>query len=425
MHYTEILYYATIDLRFRPRSHCQKRGFLVQVIDNSTYYIKRGSAAYVKMNTAFFLAGFTIFAILYSVQPLMPYFVRHFHITEATASWSLSITTLTLAISLLFYGALSEVIGRKNIMIFSVVSVSVLALIQPLCSSFTLFLMIRCIQGFCLAGLPAIAMAYVSEEVSPEDIGGAIGLYISGNALGGTFGRVFTVGIASISNWTVALFAMAAISVVASAMFIYLLPNSKHFHAKTFALMPLLKAYQEHASNPQLLKPFFLGFLLLGGNVALFNYIGFRLREAPYLLSNTMISFIYLLFLIGMISAALNAKIVQRFGKMRTLKLTIVLFSIGTLITLWPSLIVKIIGLSFVVFAFFSGHSLASSAVGQLAKQHTAQATSLYLLFYYSGSSIGGILGGLFWVQAGWSGVVGIVTFLLVFAYAIAHSMQQ
>ncbi|MCB7347849.1 MFS transporter, partial [Desulfovibrio desulfuricans] len=68
-----------------------------------------------KITFAFFAAGFNTFAILYCVQPLMEEFTREFHVTPTEASLSLSVTTMLLAVSMLVFGSLSEVWGRKPI----------------------------------------------------------------------------------------------------------------------------------------------------------------------------------------------------------------------------------------------------------------------------------------------------------------------
>jgi YNFM family putative membrane transporter len=50
----------------------------------------------------------------------------------------------------------------------------------------------RALAGLTLGGVPAGAMAYLSEEMHAKAIGLAMGLYISGNALGGMSGRLVT-----------------------------------------------------------------------------------------------------------------------------------------------------------------------------------------------------------------------------------------
>ncbi|MEY2366398.1 MFS transporter [Lysinibacillus capsici] len=382
-------------------------------------FVAKGSKSFKQINLAFFIAGFTIFTVLYCVQPLMPYFVEHFKISETKASIALSISTFTLAISLLFFGAISEVLGRKKIMVFSVIGTSLLACILPFISTFNLFIIIRGFLGFFLAGLPAIAMAYLGEEITQEDIGSAIGLYISGNALGATFGRVFTGYIASMSGYETALQAVAAISLVASILFTILLPSSQHFQAKPLQLRYLTAMYIQHLKDFTLLRYFLLGFLLLGSNIALFNYIGFLLKTKEYQLSDNLISCIYLLFLLGMISSTYVSKMEKSLGRSITFRLTILLLIFGSILTLLPLLAAKVIGLACSVFAFFSGHSLASSQVSKTALLNKAQASSLYLLFYYLGSSVGGTVAGIGWQHYGWKGVVSIVIISMISAFLL------
>ncbi|WP_210139366.1 MFS transporter [Staphylococcus sp. GDY8P120P] len=388
-------------------------------------YVTKGSKTYIKIIVALFISGFTIFSILYSVQPLIPHFTKSFNVSETMASLALSSATLTLAFGMLFFGAISEVLGRKPIMIFSVLSVSILALIQPFLADFNTFLIVRLIQGICLAGLPSIAMAYIGEEISPHNLPEAMGIYISGNAFGGAFGRIFTGFISSIYGYQVGLITIGIISVIAAIVFTFLLPNSQHFEKQRFSVKALLISYAQHLKNVRLLKPFMVGFLLLGCNIAAFNYIGFVLADEPYRLHDSLISFIYLLFLIGMISSILNAKLRSKLGTLNALKFSILLLIVGICITLLPPLSFKILGLAFSVYAFFSGHAIASAVVAGRAEHHKAQASSLYLLFYYMGSSVGGTLAGYFYSLLQWPGVVIMITSFMIIAFIISLTIRQ
>lgn len=89
---------------------------------------------------------------------------------------------------------------------------------------------------------------------------------------------------------------------------------------------------------------------------------------------------------------------------------------LGAVVTLSSSLFITIPGLAVFTFGFFGAHAVASSWVGVRAVNHRAQASSLYLLFYYTGSSVAGAVGGLFWMHFGWRGVVSMLTILLVLA---------
>src|SRR5579862_7339083 len=80
-------------------------------------FIERGTPEFRRTNLALFAAGFSTFALLYCVQPLMPEFSRDFHVSPAESSLTISLTTGLLAISMLVAGSISEVWGRKPMMV--------------------------------------------------------------------------------------------------------------------------------------------------------------------------------------------------------------------------------------------------------------------------------------------------------------------
>ena len=164
-------------------------------------YIEQGTQQFRKTTFAFFAAGFNTFAILYTAQPLMPIFTEVFGVSATLSSLSMTVTTLALAVSMLVFGSISESLGRKNIMVISMITASLLCILTAFSPNFYVLIALRALQGVVLAGVPSIEMAYISEEVHPRSLAGAMGLYISGNALGAVFGRVFSGVMADYIGW--------------------------------------------------------------------------------------------------------------------------------------------------------------------------------------------------------------------------------
>ena len=354
------------------------------------------------------------FAILYSVQPLMPVFSRQFGVTPAVASLSLSLATGTLAVFMLVAAALSESRGRKIIMTLSLFSSAVLALLISFSPDFFVLLGLRALQGMVLAGLPSIAMAYVGEEFHPGSLGLAMGLYVSGTTAGGMVGRIGAGVLADAYSWRVALGAIGALGLLCSLWFLIGLPASAGFTPQPIAKRGLLEGLIRHAKDPGLLCIFGLGFLLMGGFVALYNYVGYLLVGPPYYLSQAALGSIFVVYLAGTFSSAWMGKLAGDFGGPRILLAGIAIMFAGGLLTLSGNLYAIIAGVAVYTFGFFGSHSVASSWVGQRATTDKAQASSLYLLFYYAGSSLFGAVGGLFWNPYGWYGVVSMIMALLL-----------
>lgn len=388
-------------------------------------YIQQGTPQFRKISFAFFAAGFNTFAILYCVQPLMPEFTKEFTITPASASLPLSITTMVLAVSMLIIGSLSEVWGRKRIMVTSMLASSVFCILTAFSPNFHFLLVFRMIVGISLAGLPSIAMAYLGEEIETKSLGTAMGLYICGNSIGAVFGRVFSGMLSDYFSWHIAIGGIGFISLIATIIFWNSLPPSQNFKARPLEIGKLGQSLINHLKDPGLVCLFVIGFLLLGSNVALFNYIAYVLLGKPYSLSQTFVGWIFLIMIIGMFSSVWTGKLVDRHGKQKILFINLLIALTGVFLTLESSLFMKIAGLGLFTYGFFASHSIASSWVGQRALQNKAQASSLYLFLYYTGSSVGGTVGGIFWSSFGWSGVIFMIAGFLILAFVLSVVLSK
>ena len=383
-------------------------------------YIERGTPAFRRTNLALFSAGFSTFALLYCVQPLLPVFSREFGVSAAASSLSLSLTTALLAASVLIAGALSEAWGRKSVMVVSLFAAAILTVLCSLAPNWQALLLVRALEGVAFSGLPAVAMAYLSEEMDYKSVGLAMGLYIGGSGLGGMTGRFVTGYLTDVASWRVALGAVGTFGIFAAVIFWRTLPPSRHFRARPLALQELKESFLDHLSDAGLPWLFIEGFLLMGAFVTTYNYIGYRLIAPPYELSQTQVGAIFAVYLLGTGSSAWVGNLATRLGRRKVFWATIATVLAGLLLTLMRPLPVIIAGIAVLTVGYFGAHSIASSWVGLRARHSKAQASALYLFFYYVGSSVAGSCGGLFWSAAGWRGVVEFTGSLVVLALLIS-----
>ncbi|WP_107926789.1 MFS transporter [Lysinibacillus parviboronicapiens] len=387
-------------------------------------YIQKGTKAFNKANWALFLAGFITFANLYVSQPLLPTFAEEFHVSPAVASLSLSVTTFALSISMIIVGSLSEAWGRKSLMTISIFAASILTLALAFSPNFETILVLRVIQGVVFAGLPAIAMAYLGEEMDPRSLGVAMGLYISGNSVGGLSGRVIIGTLTDLYNWQVGMIVLGMLSLIISVLFVWMLPNSRHFSPRPLQIKALTTSLIQHVKDPSMLCLFGISFVLMGSFVTLYNYIGFKLMAPPYSLSATIVGWIFVIYLVGTFSSTWFGSLADKYGRQKMLLLSIAIMFAGALLTLSGLLSLKIIGITVFTFGFFAAHSIASGWVSRRATHDKAQASSLYLFFYYFGSSVGGTAGGIFWMHDGWGGVIAMITVFLVVACLLSFLLN-
>lgn len=374
----------------------------------------RGSPAYRRISLALFLAGFATFSLLYCVQALLPAFVAHFGVTPAASALSLSLSTGCLAVSIVLAGALSEGLGRRGLMFVSMLLAGLCNLFAAFAPSWEALLVARAFEGFLLGGVPAVAMAYLSEEIEPQGLGFAMGLYVGGSALGGMLGRVSVSAMTEYWDWHVALAVLSLVNLLAALGFYALLPASRNFVRKPgLGATYHLQAWARHLAQPGLFWLFLIGFCVMGVFVSIYNYVGFLLGGSPYALSPLQTSHVFYAYLFGVVASPLGGALADRLGRGPVLLGGVALMALGLLLTLLPALAAIIGGIVLLTIGFFMAHSVASSWVGRLAKQAKGHASSLYLLGYYLGSSLLGAGSGWFLQQAGWSGLVVCMLALL------------
>lgn len=367
---------------------------------------EHGSTGFRRLRGILSLAAVIVFANLHAMQPLLPELQQHFQLTELQTSWTYAIGTLALAVSLLVYGALSDALGRKPVLGWSLVGMlfSTMALTQA--NDFYSLLCLRALQGFCLGGLPAIAIAYLGEELQPSAMLSAVGFYISASSLGGISGRVLAGWCAESGHWAWVFYPLSLLALGLVWAFWRLLPPVQHFQARPFRLAVAWQDNKTHLQARPLLALFVLGGINFAVYLNQYTYMTFVLAQPPYQLSPFWIGLLFLTYLTGTFGSAVSGRIAARLQVIPAMGLGIAVMILGSLLTLLPALMSIVVGFFVSAFGFFLCHSLATSLVNRLATQAKASASALYLVFYYLGASVGGLWLHPFYQWQGWQGVV-------------------
>lgn len=385
---------------------------------------RRGSTEYRRLLAALFCAGIATFAQVYSPQGVLPQISTDLGIGAASAALMVSACTIGLAIGVIPWSVIADRVGRVKAMSASVIASSALGLLTPFAPSFDLLLAGRLLEGVVLAGVPAIAIAYLTEEIASEHAARAAGTFVSGTSVGGLLGRVVAGPITDIASWRVGVFVVAVLCAAAAAGFVKLAPQSRGFTPSNgLSANPegsLVHRLLVNLRSPRQLTLFAQGFLLMGGFVAIYNYLTFRLTAAPYHLPMTVVSLIFFAYLAGTCASTLAGAMATRFGRKAVLLTAIATMAAGVLITLSANLFAVLVGLVVTTVGFFGAHAIATGWAGRAATVGKAQASSLYNLFYYAGSSVIGWFGGIALEHAGWTGVAVTVLILAGAAAAAA-----
>lgn len=368
--------------------------------------IRRGTPEFVRANIAFFLSAFSVFASLYSVQPLLPMFAQYWVRDAGTASLALSATTATMAVALIPASMLADRLGRRRLIVGALLITAFLGMLLPFTQVWWQLITLRTMMGLTLAGIPAVAMVYLSEEMDPEALGYSMGLYIGGTAIGGMAGRVISGVLSDVLGWRLGTGILGGLIVVAAIAVAMLLPKPRAFVRDPIGLPELWRRCRASFDDAALPWLFASAFLLMGGFVTLYNYAGFRLALPPFALSHSAIASIFLVYLLGSVSSTWAGGLSQRLGRRKVFWALVALMGAGMAVTMVDNTAAIITGLAVATMGFFAAHGIASAWVTRRARTGKAQASAMYLVAYYLGASILGTLGGYAWTAWGWPGVM-------------------
>ncbi|WP_129788931.1 MFS transporter [Promicromonospora panici] len=396
-----------------------------------------------RLLVALFGAGTAAFAQLYAPQSVLPDAARELATSASATALLVSAATLGLAVGVLPWAWVADRIGRVRAMTVAMLGATAVGLAVPFAPSFGMIVAGRAVEGLLVAGVPAVAMAYLTEMLPSAVVPRAAGTYVAGTSMGGLMGRLVSGGVAELFGWRAGVGAVAVVCLVAAGMFVWLAPRDRKprdrkprdgvpsdggpsdEHPPRDDDGPRRAGRLRALLSPRLLVLDAQGLLLMGGFVAVYNYLGFRLADEPFGLSSGVVSLVFFAYLAGTWSSARTGRLVVRHGRRRVLIVSTGVMAVGVVVTLSGWLPVVLAGLVVLTAGFFGAHAVASGWTPVAAPQARTQAAAVYNLAYYAGSSLFGWLGGVGFALAGWSGTVGMVLVLVAVAAGLAAAVLR
>ena len=375
--------------------------------------MKKGTPEYRRATIAMLCAGLAIFSSLYATQALLPVLTAEMNATPSEAALTVSAATGAIAVCVVPASILSEKFGRGRVLTISALAATTVGVLVPLGQTIEQLTALRALQGALLAGTPAVAMAWLAEELDQADLPGVMGLYIAGNTIGGITGRLIPSLMVEVVNWRWALATSAATSFALAVATWVLLPPQRNFRPKdTIRPGAEFTAIAGHLRNPRLLGLVATAFVGMGVFVSMYNFFGFRAAN-DFGLPPSLAGLAFLMYFSGTWSSARAGNFVRRFGRGRVVLAAAVLMLTGAVMSASSHLWFTLCGLLVFTASFFAMHSTASGWVGAIADHDRAEASSLYVFFYYMGSSILGALTGRAFEALPWSGFIAVLAALL------------
>jgi len=349
---------------------------------------------------------------------------RLFHASKTGVGMTVSAATLGVAISAPIFGALTERLPRKRVIVASLIGVSLPTLLAATSTSLAQLIFWRFLQGIMVPGIVAVIVTYIGEEWPPQRVALVMSFYVSGTALGGFTGRVSSGFLADWFGWRVSFLVLGASALAGAAAVAAWLPRGRRrppAPATKTGELGFVYQVQGLFRNRRLVATFAVGFNVLFSQVGVFTWITFHLSAAPYLLSTKALSSLFFVYLVGLVVTPAAGFLITRVGLRAGIGGAILCSITGVLLTLAPTLPVIILGLVLLSSGVFIAQTASQSHL-RVAAPAGARVTAagLYLTFYYLGGTAAGVVPGAFWALGKWPACVGFIVTIQVVALAIA-----
>jgi predicted MFS family arabinose efflux permease len=274
-----------------------------------------------------------------------------------------------------------------------------------------------------MASAFALTLAYLGEQCSSMDAGGAFAAYITGNVASNLVGRL--VSAAVVDNFGLAsnFYFFAMLNLAGAVLVYFTIQRVRPMHAMPTAQSPL-DATIEHWRNPSLRASFAIGFCILFAFIGTFTFVNFVLIRAPLSLGPMELGFVYFVFLPSVITTLLAGKAVARFGTRPAIWGALAVAAIGLPLMLSSHLAEVLAGMVLVGVGTFFAQASATGFVGQAAHGNRGVASGTYLACYFLGGLAGSAVLGQLFDRFGWTACVAGVGAALTIAALLTAQLQ-
>jgi predicted MFS family arabinose efflux permease len=370
-------------------------------------------------------AAIGAFLHLYAPQAVLPMMAGEYGVGAADASLIITAGTLAVAATAPFTGAISDVLGRRRVIVIAMALLIVPATMTALTPSFHQLVFWRFVHGLLLPPIFTVTVAYIGDEFPPGQANSVFGLYTAASSVGGFFGRFIPGMLTEHFGWRGGFLALAAGSVLCFIMVALLLTPEKRFVSAS-NIGTSLRQMMAHLRDTRLLAIYAVGFGVLFNFIATFTYLTFHLASPPFNRSPAFLGSIFVVYLLGAAASLWLGRAIAWLGRRNFVLLVLAVWAGGLLLSLIPSVLAIVLTLVFASVCGILTQASSTSFVAITAKTGTSAAVGLYVTSFYIGGTFGGWLPGLAYEGGGWPWSLALVMCMLgVMAAIVAKFWKQ
>ena len=342
------------------------------------------------------------------MQAILPLLQQDFQASVVQVGNTVGATVLAVALTSPFVGMLSDAIGRKKIIVGSLLFLAIPTGLIAATDSIQLLTLLRFLQGLAVPGITVVTIAYIGEEFRGKDMTRMMSAYVAGTVLGGFLGRFLLGHLVEWMDWRSAFLVMSALTICGALLVWRILPRSRRFVANRH-LHSSLQTLGSHLRNPAVLTACAVGFCILFSLVGGFTYINLHLSATPYHFSTADLANVFAVYLLGVVITPISGKILPLLGARKTILIAMSISVLGLLLTLLPAAWMIIVALAIMSCGIFITQSSTISFIAHRVPTGRSLASGLYYMGYYAGGSVGAWVCGLAYTAGAWPLTVAVI----------------
>jgi len=371
------------------------------------------------------LTAFLTVVDLFATQAILPSLARAYNVTPAAMGFAVNASTMGMAVSGLGVALFSRRINRRRGILLSLALLAIPTSLLAIAPDLMVFTALRIAQGVFMAAAFTLTLAYLGEQCSMKDAGGAFAAYITGNVASNLIGRLMSAALADHLGLATNFYAFALLNLAGAVLVYFTLGRTTPMTETDASGRTPFAIWAEHLRNGPLRASFAIGFCILFAFIGTFTYVNFVLVRDPFAIGAMTLGFVYFVFLPSIITTPLAGATVQRFGTRATFWGSLAVAGAGLPLLLLPSLVAVMSGLALVGVGTFFAQATATGFVGRAATTDRGSASGIYLACYFLGGLVGSAVLGQIFDRFGWPACVAGIGAALLTAAVLALLLRM
>ncbi|MBJ6111814.1 MFS transporter [Hymenobacter sp. BT523] len=346
-----------------------------------------------------------VVANIYYNQPLLAAIGRTFHKTDSGASLAATATQIGYTLGMLLVVPLGDMLERKRLMLLMLLGAAGAMAAAAFAPSFALLAAASVLIGL-LSAVPQLLVPMAAHLAPEAERGRVVGRVMSGLLIGILLSRTVSGYVGLHLGWRAMFEIGAGLMVLLVALLAWQLPQDRPSFTGSYAsLMKSLGTLVRE--QPALRRATLVGAFLFAAFSVFWTTLAFYLEGPRFHYGSDVAGFFGLIGAFGALAAPLAGKTADTRGSDYTIGLGIAL-ALGAYAILglgggWVAgLVVGVILLDVGVQAT---HISNQSLIFSLVPEARSRLNTVYMTGYFTGGSLGSVLGGLAWTHGGWPGV--------------------